>query len=31
LQIRDALLVDSQQIVKNLLTCMPFRPLSPAG
>jgi hypothetical protein len=31
LQIRDALLVDSQQILKNRLNCMPFLPLSPAG
>ena len=31
LQIRDALLVDSQHILKNFLMCMPFLPLSPAG
>jgi hypothetical protein len=31
LQIREALLVESQQIFKNFFNCMPFLPLSPAG
>ena len=31
LQIRDALLVESQQILKNFFMCMPLLPLSPAG